>query len=108
MDLTKAEIYEAITELFHPVRITCLKKLKDCFRLKIHTKWETTEDDGETVEEIIVDEIELRDPWIYGEDSISWDYRSGNDYMKFRKYCFAKGICSYAVNNPFLEVANDE
>ena len=71
--------------------------------MKIYTDWETKDDDGKKIVDTICDQIEVRDPWKNGMSSIDWDWADGRDVYKLRQFCFAKGICEFAVNNPFLD-----
>ena len=102
MDLTEAEVREAITAILNTKRITCFRKMKDCFRMKIYTDWVTKDDNGKEIVDTICDTIEVRDPWENGMSAIEWDCADGRDIRELRKFCFAKGICEYAKNNPFL------
>lgn len=103
MDLTEEEVRGAVSVIIMPKKITNFRKLKDCFRMKVYTDWETTDDDGNEVLHTICDEIELRDPWENGRKAIDWEYLDSHDIYLLKQFCFAKGICEYAVGNPFLE-----
>ena len=105
MDLTEAEAREAVMSIIKPKKITCFQKLKDCFRMKVYTEWQTTDDSGKEVTHTICDKIELCDPWENGADAIDWDCVDGKDIYKLKQYCFAKGICPLAKDNPYLKRA---
>ena len=102
MDLTEEEVREAVMSIIKPKKITKFKKLKDCFRMNVYTEWQTTDDNGKEVTNTICDEIEFSDPWENGRDSIDWDYVDWSDIHKLKQFCFAKGVCSYAKDNPYL------
>ena len=109
-DLTKDEIKFIVNELFSPKRITNIKisKRYEEISCTIYTEWVTTDDDGNEVIEIIPDEIELRNPFDYGENAIhapfGLNYR---DYAKLKSYCYAKGIYGVSIewltNNPYTQ-----
>ena len=102
-DLTEEEIKEFIMDRFGPKKITCFKKLRDGFRMKLYTEWESFGDNGEKECTTCADEIELHDPWEYGYDAIQCDFADSRDMLKLKQFCFAKGICAYAVDNPYIK-----
>lgn len=67
----------------------------------------TTDDDGNEVIKITPDEIELHNPFDYGQNAIhapfALDYK---DYAKLKSYCYAKGIygasIEWLINNPYM------
>ena len=110
LDLSEDEIEQIVTDIFSPKKITCIKKSKkwDEITCKIYTEWETTDDDGNEISEIIPDEITLMNPFDYGEDAIQAEFQlNGNDYKKLKQFCFAKGIygasIEWLLNNPYEE-----
>ena len=110
LDLSEDEIKQIVTDIFSPKKITCIKKSKkwDEITCKIYTEWETTDDDGNEISEIIPDEITLMNPFDYGEDAIQAEFQlNGNDYKKLKQFCFAKGIygasIEWLLNNPYEE-----
>ena len=110
LDLSEDEIKQIVTDIFSPKKITCIKKSKkwDEITCKIYTEWETTDDEGNEISEIIHDEITLMNPFDYGEDAIQAEFQlNGNDYKKLKQFCFAKGIygasIEWLLNNPYEE-----
>ena len=103
MDLTEQEVREIVTDMFCPKKITCFKKKANFFKMKVYVEWETYDDDGKLVKRTIGDDLELRDPWKYGTDSVGVEYAEPQDTYKLKQFCFAKGICSFARNNPYLK-----
>ncbi len=55
VDLTTDEVRQIVTDMFAPKKITNIKKSKryDEITCTIYTEWETTDDDGNLVKEII-------------------------------------------------------
>lgn len=109
-DLTKDEIKFIVNELFSPKRITNIKisKRYEEISCTIYTEWVTTDDDGNEVIEIIPDEIELRNPFDYGENAIHAPFGLNyKDYAKLKSYCYAKGIYGASIewltNNPYTQ-----
>ncbi len=108
LDLTDDEIRQVVNDIFSPKKITCIKKSKkwDEITCKIYTEWETTDDDGNKVDELIPDEITLKNPFDYGEEAIHADFQvNREDYCTLKQFCFAKGIFGYQIdwllNNPY-------
>ncbi len=114
-DLTKDEIKFIVNEIFSPKKITNIKvhKKDDEISCTIYTEWHTTDDDGKDVIDVIPDEIELRNPFDYGENAI-WAQFSLNheDYSKLKSFCYAKGIYGASIewltNNPYMNMQGSE
>ena len=109
IDLTDDEIREIVTDIFAPKKITCIKRSKkyDEITCKIYTEWETTDDDGNKIPELIPDELTLMNPFDYGESAIQVQFQvDREDYTKLKQFCFAKGIYGVSIkwqmNNPYL------
>ena len=109
IDLTKDEIKFIVNELFSPKRITDINISKEYDEISctIYTEWASTDDDGKEVIEIVPDEIELRNPFDYGENAIHAPFDLSNkDYSKLKSYCYAKGIYGVSIewltNNPYM------
>ncbi len=101
---------EIVTDIFSPKKITCIKKSKkyDEISCKIYTEWETTDDDGKLILEIIPDEITLKNPFDYEQNALHAQFQiNGEDYKKLKQFCFAKGIygasIEWLLNNPYME-----
>lgn len=108
-DLAKDEIRFIVNEMFKPKKITNIKahKRDDEITCTIYTEWETTDDDGNDIIEVIPDEITLRNPFDYGEESIYADFGlNSSDYTKLKQFCYAKGIygqsIEWLINNPYV------
>ena len=100
-DLSTEEIRQIVTDIFLPLKVTHIKKhiREGTVTCKIHTKWTDTENTF-----IHADDVTLRNPFIYGEKAIELPFTLGNyDYWMFKQFCFAKGICPWLDNNPYLE-----
>ena len=109
LDLTDEEVRQIVRDIFQPTKITCIKRSKqyDEITCKIYTEWSTTEDDGTVVDELIPDELTLKNPFDYGEEAIQVDFQVNSaDYKKLKQFCFAKGIYGYAIDflfdNPYI------
>lgn len=105
LSLTNEEIKQIVTDMFSPKKITCIKKSKkyDEITCNIYTEWGTDDDDGGVL--CVCDELTLRNPFVYNEDSISVDFQvKGSDYTSLKQFCFAKGIVpDWIKNNPYME-----
>ncbi len=109
IDLTDDEIREIVTDIFAPKKITCIKRSKkwDEITCKIYIEWETTDDDGNKIPELIPDELTLMNPFDYGKDAIQVQFPvNGEDYTKLKQFCFAKGIYGVSIkwlmDNPYV------
>lgn len=110
LDLTDDEIRQVVTDIFSTKKITCIKRSKkwDEITCKIYTEWETTDDDGNTIDELIPDELTLKNPFDYGEKAIYVQFQVKQaDYKTLKQFCFAKGIygksIEWLINNPYIE-----
>ena len=110
LDLTDEEIKQIVMDIFQPKKITCIKRSKkwDEITCKIYTEWTTTEDDGTIINELIPDELTLKNPFDYGEEAIHVNFQVYSaDYKKLKQFCFAKGIYGYSINflldNPYIK-----
>ncbi len=110
LDLTDDEVRELVQYIFEPKKITCIKRNKkwDEITCKIYTEWNTTEDDGTVIPELIPDELTLKNPFDYGEEALHVDFQlHSTDYFKMKQYCYAKGIYGVSIkwlfDNPFLK-----
>ncbi len=108
LGLTDDEVRQIVTDIFAPKKITRIKRSKkyDEITCKIYTEWETTDDNGEVVPELIPDELTLMNPFNYGKDAIQVEFQVKNeDYTKLKQFCFAKGIygasIKWLMNNPY-------
>lgn len=108
LSLNNEEVKQIVTDMFSPKKITCIKRSKkyDEITCRIYTEWETTDDDGNEVIELIPDDIELRNPFDYGEYAIHAQFQiTTDDYIKLKQFCFAKGIygksIEWLLNNPY-------
>ena len=103
-DLSKDEIKQIVTDIFHPKKITNIEthKKEEEITCTIYTEWEGR--DEETT--LIADTLTLRNPFKYGEDAIEVDFSvNGSDYLKLKQFCFAKGIFheNLVKDNPYLQ-----
>ena len=110
LSLTNDEIKQIVTDMFSPKRITNIKKSKkyDEITCTIYTEWESFDDDGNKIVETIPDEIELQNPFDYGENAIWAQFQlTRDDYNKLKQFCFAKGIygksIEWMLDNPYIE-----
>ena len=109
-DLSKDEIKFIVNEIFSPEKITNIKthKRDDEITCTIYTEWESTDDDGKTVVDLIPDEIELRNPFDYNSYALHAQFSlSVNDFNKLKSFCYAKGIYGKSIewltNNPYID-----
>ncbi len=101
--LTNDEIRFIVNDIFHPKKITNIKRYKktNCITCDITTTWDG--DEGEDDIEI-VDEVELKTP-SFIEKGIHVDFSlASDDYLKWKQYCLAKGCFAYIKDNPYLEI----
>jgi len=101
-DLSKDEIKQIVTDIFHPKKVTNIETHKEEITCTIYTEWESR--DEETT--LIADTLTLRNPFKYGEDAIDIGFSvNGSDYLKLKQFCFAKGIFheNWVKDNPYLQ-----
>ena len=110
LDLTDEEVRELVQYIFEPKKITCIKRNKkwDEITCKIYTEWNTTDDDGKEIVELIPDELTLKNPFDYGEEALHVDFQlHSTDYFKMKQYCYAKCIygasIQWLIDNPFMK-----
>lgn len=115
LELTNDEIRQIVNDIFQPKKISCIKKSKewDEITCKIYTKWESVDDSGKIVVDLIGDTITLRNPFNYGKDAIEADFRiNKDDYDKLKQFCYAKGIygesIEWLVNNPYMKQNSED
>ncbi len=115
MDLTDEEIRQIVADIFSPKKVTCIKRSKkwDEITCKIYTEWESYDDDGNKITNVIPDEITLMNPFDYGSNAIQADFQLNmEDYDKLKQFCFAKGIygCSidWLLNNPYINIQGEK
>ena len=111
-ELTDEDIRRIVTDIFGPKRITGIRRHKreDYISCNIYTEWSSTDENGEVETTTCRDEIELRNPFEYGDDAI----RSGDfplrwqDYTMLKQFCFAHGIIpGWVRNNPYAESSEE-
>ena len=100
LDLTDEDIRQIVTDIFAPEKITCIKRNKhwDEISCKIYTIW------GDD-EEVIADELILKDPFVYGEDAIQVDFGVRyRDYERLKQFCVSRGIYPHWFrHNPYIK-----
>jgi len=91
-DLTQEEVSQIVKDIFVLTKeITGFKRSEDGFYMRLHYE-EGSED------------LLLRDPWVYEMAAIDAGSAGSHDYLdKLKQFCFAKGICAYAENNPYIK-----
>lgn len=101
MDLTNEEIKFIVNEIFHPKKITNIKKSKkwNRFTCDITTGgW----DDGETKDFEVTDELELEMP-NGRSNGIHIDFSiNAEDTTKWKQYLLAKGCNELLKDNPYF------
>lgn len=107
-DLSKDEIKQIVTDIFHPKKITNIEthKRDEEITCTIYTEWESYDDDGHLETDLIPDTLTLRNPFEYGDNAIHVNFLVGyDDYLKLKQFCFAKGIFSedWVKHNPYLQ-----
>ena len=90
-ELTDEDIRRIVTDIFWPKRITCIRRHKreDYISCNIYTEWSSTDENGEVETTTCRDEIELRNPFEYGDDAI----RSGDFPLQWQDYTMLKQSC---------------
>ena len=113
LDLTNEEVKEIVSDIFKPKKITCIKRDRDFDEIscKIYTEWEPEKPGQKPI--TIVDELFLKNPFIYGHKAISVDMSVINeDYKKLKQYCFAHGVTDglddYLRDNPYLKKEDEK
>ena len=105
--MTNDEIKQIVTDIFAAKKVTNIKRSKkwDEITCTIYTEWESTDDDGNMVREVIPDELELKDPFVYGEQAIYVQFGlKSSDYVKLKQFCISKGILpDWVKNNPYIQ-----
>ena len=105
MSLSEKEIREIVTDITGAEKITCFKKKADCFEMKIYVEREKeVEIDGcyQPVRKDFPFIVRIRDPFEYAEEAIDWEEADANMIRYLARYCFAKGICPLAIDNPYM------
>lgn len=93
LDLTNDEVSRIITDLFHPKKITCIKKYKreQSISCKVYTRWFSEDENGKEDSVICCDEVILTNPFTdAGLDAGEIPLRS-DDFVKYKQFCFAHG-----------------
>ena len=110
LSLTDDEVKQIVTDIFSAKKVKNIKRSKkwDEITCKIYTEWETTDDDGKEVVELIPDELTLCDPFKYGEDALQVQFQlNSSDYIQLKQFCIAKGILpDWVKNNPYIKKEN--
>lgn len=113
-ELTDDEIKFIVNEIYKPEKITRIIRLKreDIVRVRVKTRWHTTDDDGKDIYYLDSEELTFRDPFRYRNafesDSNAYGFCYCDNYEKYKKYCLAKGVCYLLKDNPYLEVNNGQ
>lgn len=105
-DFTNEEIIRIVTDIFQPKKVTGIKRHKreDYITCNVYTEWQSSNDDG-TIDTVTCrDEIELRNPFVYGSNAI----HGGDiplrerDNILLKQFCFAHGMMpDWIENNPY-------
>ena len=93
LSLTDEEVKQIVTDIFVAKKVTNIKRSKkwDEITCKIYTEWETTDDNGKEVVELIPDELHVQ-----------FQLKS-SDYIQLKQFCIAKGILpDWVKNNPYI------
>lgn len=107
-DFTNEEIVRIVTDIFQPKKVTCIKRHKreDYISCNVYTEWQSSNDDGTIDTVTCCDEIELRNPFVYGSNAI----HGGDiplrerDNILLKQFCFAHGIMpDWIENNPYTK-----
>lgn len=110
LSLTDEEVKQIVTDIFAAKKVTNIKRSKKCDEItcKIYTEWETTDDDGNKIPELIPDELTMCDPFKYGENALHVDFKLlSSDYIKLKQFCIAKGILpDWVKDNPYIKKEN--
>ena len=110
LSLTNDEVKQIVTDIFAPKKVTNIKRSKkwDEITCKIYTEWESTDDDGKKVVELIPDELTLRDPFRYKQNALPVQFQlKTSDYIQLKQFCIAKGILpDWVKNNPYKKEEN--
>ena len=111
VDLTNEEVKRIVTDIFAAKKVTNIKRSKRNGEITctIYTEWQTTDDDGTVIDELIPDELTLMNPFEYGYDAIQVDFQKNpEDYKKLKQFCFANGVYGKEIDwifkNPYEEI----
>lgn len=92
-------------------KVTNIKRSKkwDEITCTIYTEWESTDNDGKKVIELIPDELTLCDPFKYGEEALHVQFQlKSSDYIQLKQFCIAKSILpDWVRNNPYIKKENE-
>ena len=103
VSMTDDEVRQIVTDIFHPKKITCIKLFffNDTATTEIYT--EQNDEDAKNGKGLITDMLTLRDPFEWEGSSISTDFQKrGEDFVKLKQFCLAKGMFRYLKDNPYL------
>ena len=101
LSLTDEEVKYILTDLFHPIKIENIFRSEDFNEIyaDITTDgWESFNDDGNKVENVLIDTVILRPNSLYVDFSI---YDS--DLIKYKQWLFSRGVCDLLRDNPYLK-----
>ena len=101
LSLTDEEVKYILTDLFHPIKIENIFRSEDFNEIyaDITTDgWESFNDDGNKVENVLIDTVILRPNSLYVDFSI---YDS--DLLKYKQWLFSRGVCDLLRDNPYLK-----
>lgn len=107
LSLTDEEVKQIVTDIFAAKKVMNIKRSKkwDEITCKIYTEWETTDDDGKEVIELIPDELTMCDPFKYNEEALHVNFQlKSSDYIQLKQFCIAKGILpDWVKDNPYMK-----
>lgn len=110
LSLTDEEVKQIVIDIFAAKKVTNIKRSKkwDEITCKIYTEWETTDDDGKEVIELIPDELTMCDPFKYNEEALHVNFQlKSSDYIQLKQFCIAKGILpDWVKDNPYMKEEN--
>lgn len=103
LSLTDDEIRQIVTDIFHPKKITCIKRNKTLQEItcKIYTEWGDPNDEKGVI--TIADTLTLSDPFSDLEPILVDFSIQSEDKERYKQFCFAKGITPWLKDNPYLE-----
>lgn len=106
-DLSDEDIAHIVTDMFSPKKITNIRRHKrdDYVSCNVYTEWFSKDENGKEEATVCKDEVELRNPFEYGQGAICAEGipLNSSDYVKFKQFCFARGMRpDWMENNPYI------
>ena len=111
-ELADTDVVRIVTDIFHPKKITRIKRHKreDYISCNIYTEWSSKDENGKEDTVICCDELIIRNPFDYGMNALKCDGMplNANDYRKFKQFCSTHLVTpDWMKDNPYIEEKNN-